>query len=120
MARLRQSGGASGVRKVSHSLWERAGARAGNGAGALFASLDAQDAQEQAGAAGAGPTQPREQAALTLEHLAAQIRAGAWSVEIAALVAAASAAISTQPSELHGEPHGEAPGAPSRRDERRG
>jgi hypothetical protein len=119
MARLRQSGGASGVRKVSHSLWERAGARAGNGAGALFASLDAQDAQEQAGAAGASPTQPREQAALTLERLAAQIRAGAWSAEIAALVAAASAALATHappPSEAAGQAHG----VPPTRDQRRG
>ncbi len=93
MARIRQSGGASGLRKVPRSLWERAGARAGDGAGALFASLDAQDAQ--ATAAGAAPLaeaapQPdpaREQGARALERLAARIRAGAWSAEIAALVA---------------------------------
>lgn len=90
MARLRQSAGASGVRKVPHSLWERAGARAGNGAGALFARLDAQDAldaQEAALAARSGPD--HEQAARTLERLAMRVRAGEWSAEVSALVAAA-------------------------------
>jgi hypothetical protein len=110
MARLRQSGGASGVRKVPHSLWERAGARAGDGAGALFASLDAQDAQD-ALSAGAAPldgasrqasqsaqsAQAREQGALALERVAAQIRAGAWSAAIAALVASAGALLDAPP-----------------------
>jgi DNA-binding GntR family transcriptional regulator len=105
MARLRQSGGASGVRKVPQSLWERAGERAGNGAGALFARLDAQDAQDAqdaldaleqtAVAADQTRDQTRAQAALTLERLAAQIRAGAWSAEIAALVTAAHNALAT-------------------------
>jgi hypothetical protein len=101
MARLRQSGGASGVRKVPQSLWERAGERAGNGAGALFARLDAQDAQDAQDALDAleqtavAADQTRAQAALTLERLAAQIRAGAWSAEIAALVTAAHNALAT-------------------------
>jgi hypothetical protein len=109
MARLRQSGGASGVRKVPHSLWERAGERAGDGAGALFARLDAQDAQDAqdalnaqeqtAVAADQTRDQARTQAALTLERLAAQIRAGAWSAEIAALVAAAHNALGTLSAE---------------------
>jgi hypothetical protein len=106
MARLRQSGGASGVRKVPQSLWERAGERAGDGAGALFARLDAQDAQDAldaqeqtAVAADQTRGQARTQAALTLERLAGQIRAGAWSAEIAALVAAAHNALATLAAE---------------------
>ena len=102
MARLRQSGGASGVRKVPQSLWERAGERAGNGAGALFARLDAQDAQDALDAqaqTAVAADQTRAQAALTLERLAAQIRAGAWSAEIAALVMAARTALATLPAD---------------------
>ena len=95
MARQRQ--GQNG----SRSLWARAGERAGDGAGALFASLDAQDALDALdpqdapaapAAQDAGETraaqglQAREQGAATLDRLAARIRAGAWSEEIAALV----------------------------------
>ena len=98
MAQKRQGGGASGSRKGAQSLWERAGARAGDGAGALFASLDAQDAldgQSMQDGQTAQTTRAttrghaREQAALSLERLAAVIRAGVWSAELAALVAAA-------------------------------
>ena len=99
MARQRQ--GQSG----SRSLWARAGERAGDGAGALFARLDAQDALDALDARdaldaqdsqGVGEPQTsqgfqaREQAAVTLERLAARIRAGAWSEEIAALIERAS------------------------------
>ena len=102
MARQRQ--GQNGPR----SLWARAGERAGDGAGALFARLDAQDAQDALdalNAQGVGESQTpqalqdhralqaaqaREQAAATLERLAARIRSGAWSDDIAALVARAS------------------------------
>ncbi len=91
MARLRQSPGASGVRKVPHSLWERAGARTGNGAGALFARLDAQDAQDAQNATiAARPGPDLEQAARTLERLAARVREGEWSAEVSALVIAAN------------------------------
>lgn len=86
MARQRQGQGAS------RSLWERAGARAGDGAGALFARLDAQDAldaQETREASAAQDSQARERAAATLERLAALVRAGEWSDEIATLVARA-------------------------------
>jgi hypothetical protein len=93
MARQRQGQGAP------RSLWERAGARAGDGAGALFARLDAQDAQdaldtretrETREASAAQVTQARERAAATLERLAARVRAGEWSDELAALVARAA------------------------------
>ena len=84
MAHGRQSGGASGVRKVPRSLWEQAGARVGDGAGALFARLDAQDTHD---AQAATESQSREDAALALERLAAEIRAGIWSAEHAALAA---------------------------------
>lgn len=99
MARIRQSGGASGVRKAPRSLWERAGARAGNGAGALFARLDAQDAQDAQRAAtpDAHQAQAREQGARTLERLAAAMRAGAWNAELAALVARAESALQSLP-----------------------
>lgn len=99
MSRLRQNNGASGVRKAPHSMWERAGARAGDGAGALFASLDAQDAQEAQNPlaatmahqrAAAAVNQAHEQGAQALEQVAAQIRAGAWNSAIAALVADAT------------------------------
>lgn len=98
MAQKRQSGSAAGSRKVSQSLWERAGARAGDGAGALFASLDAQDALDGQDMRDGQTTQTthsttrvhaREQAARSLERLAALIRAGAWNAALAALVAAA-------------------------------
>lgn len=84
------------------SLWERAGARAGDGAGALFASLDAQDAldaqgapaaQDDQAAAAVAPDrdiQARQRAASVLERLAARIRAGAWNDDIAALSARAA------------------------------
>lgn len=98
MTRKRQNLGATGARKAAQSMWERAGAQAGDGAGALFASLDAQDTLDthdlregptpqtaRVGAAG----HPREQAARSLERLAEAIRAGVWSAELAALVAAA-------------------------------
>ena len=84
MAHGRQSGGASGVRKIPRSLWERAGASVGDGAGALFARLDAQDAQDALAA-----NQTHEDAALALERLAAEVRTGAWSPEIEALASRA-------------------------------
>ena len=99
MARQRQ--GQGGPR----SLWARAGERVGDGAGALFARLDAQDALDAQEALDAQDTrdpqptqslrdfqgaQNRERSAATLERLAARIRAGAWSEEIAALVARAA------------------------------
>jgi predicted kinase len=97
MARLRQNGAASGARKVPaapHALWERAGARTGRGADALFDRLDAQNAQDaQEAQAAATSAAAREQAALALETLATRIRAGAWSDEIAAAVATARAAL---------------------------
>jgi hypothetical protein len=92
MARQRQGHGGS------RSLWARAGERVGNGAGALFAQLDAQDArdaqdalsaQDARGAQDARELQAREQGALTLERLAARIRGGVWNGDIAALVARA-------------------------------
>ncbi len=102
MAHVRQSRGASGVRKVPRSLWEQAGARAGDGAGALFARLDAQDAQDAQDAptletpAVRAPSaqrmavsEAREQGAQALERAAAAIRAGAWNAALAELVAAA-------------------------------
>lgn len=89
MAHGRQSGGASGSRKVPRSLWERAGARVGDGAGALFARLDAQDAQDAQDVRTEAAGQTREHAALALERLAAEVRAGAWSAEIAALATSA-------------------------------
>lgn len=58
------------------SLLEQAGARAGEGARLLFAKLDAESARNERGAE-------------TLERLAAHVRAGAWSRELAALVARA-------------------------------
>ena len=100
MARLRQNGAASGARKVPaapHALWERAGARTGRGADALFDRLDAQNAQDaqeiQEAQAAATSATTREQAALALEALAARVRAGAWGNEIAAVVATARAAL---------------------------
>lgn len=96
MARIRQNGGASGVRKVSQSMWERAGERAGDGAGALFARLDAQDAQdaldtqELARINATKARETHEAEAETLERLAAHIRAGGWTPAIAALVANAA------------------------------
>lgn len=84
MARLRQKGAASGGPQPPQTLWERAGARTSKGAEALFDRLDAQNAQSARDTA---------QAALALERLAAQIRAGVWSAEIEAAVAAAHAAL---------------------------
>jgi hypothetical protein len=109
MARLRQNGAASGARKVPaapHALWERAGARTGRGADALFERLDAQNAQDaqdaqreaqEAQAAAASHAAAREQAALALETLAARIRAGAWGDEIATAAAAVRAALDVTP-----------------------
>lgn len=106
MTRKRQHGGASGAQKAAQSMWERAGAQAGDGAGALFARLDAQDAQDTHNpqdihgpqdtrdgqtpptARASAPGHPRERAAHSLERLAELIRAGVWSAELAALVAA--------------------------------
>ncbi|HEY8324675.1 MAG: hypothetical protein ACHQ1E_05170 [Ktedonobacterales bacterium] len=87
MARLRQKGAASGGTQPPQTLWERAGARTGKGAEALFDRLDAQNTQNARDTA---------QAALALERLAAQIRAGAWGAEIAAAVAAARAALAAE------------------------
>jgi hypothetical protein len=87
MARQRQGQGAS------RSLWERAGARAGDGAGALFARLDAQDAidaRDTRETRAAQDLQARERVAATFERLAARIRAGEWSDELAALAAHAA------------------------------
>lgn len=69
---------ARGQRKAGErrSLLERAGARAGEGASLLFAKLDAESKHNERGAA-------------ALERVAARIRAGAWSRELAALVARA-------------------------------
>lgn len=69
---------ARGQRKAGErrSLLERAGARVGEGASLLFAKLDAEGGRNERGAA-------------TLERVAARIRAGAWSQELAALVARA-------------------------------
>lgn len=94
MARLRQKGAASGGPQPPQTLWERAGARTGKGAEALFDRLDAQNAQnaQEVIAANAAAVS-REQAALALERLAAQIRTGAWSAEIEAVVTAARAAL---------------------------
>lgn len=100
MAHIRQRGASSGVRKAPRSLWERAGAQAGDGAGALFARLDAQaaqDAQDTDDTAVAQPEAPlarvaalrpaHEQGAQALERVAAEIRAGVWNAAVAALVA---------------------------------
>jgi hypothetical protein len=91
MARQRQ------IPRDLRSLWKRAGERAGDGAGALFARLDAQDAQDSRNAQDtreAAPamrdTQERERAAAALDRLAARVRAGAWSAEIASLAARAA------------------------------
>ncbi|HEX8732518.1 MAG TPA: hypothetical protein VF725_10730 [Ktedonobacterales bacterium] len=98
MTRKRQHGGATGAHKAAQSMWERAGAQAGDGAGALFASLDAQDGldthdvrdgQIPQPVRTSTPGHPRERAALSLERLAELIRAGVWSAELAELVAAA-------------------------------
>ena len=98
MAQKRQGGGAAGSRKSAQSLWERAGARAGDGAGALFASLDAQNAldgqdmrdeQTSQTAHATARVHAHEQAAQSLERLAALIRAGVWNAALAELVAAA-------------------------------
>jgi hypothetical protein len=69
-------------RAAGRSLFRRAGAHTGNGAGALFARLDALDD---------GATAQREVAAALLARLAERVRAGAWSAELAALVAQAEA-----------------------------
>ena len=58
------------------SLIEQAVARAGEGASLLFARLDAESARNERGAA-------------VLERLAARLRAGAWTPELAALTARA-------------------------------
>lgn len=97
MAHIRQRGASSGVRKAPRSLWERAGAQAGDGAGALFARLDAQAAQDTDDTAVAQPEAPlarvaalrpaHEQGAQALERVAAEIRAGVWNAAVAALVA---------------------------------
>lgn len=105
MARFRHNNGASGIRQAPQSMWERAGARAGDGAGALFASLDAQDAQEAQNPlasmaahqrAAAAVNQAHEQGAQALEQVAALIRAGAWSSAIASLVAEATSLLDDQ------------------------
>jgi hypothetical protein len=98
MAPYRQ--GPRGRRGALRSLWARAGERAGDGAGALFARLDAKDAQDAQGIQGiqgapvtqaaASVEQTRAEAAATFERLAARIRAGAWSSELAALAARAA------------------------------
>lgn len=72
MARGRHGNGKSERR----SLLEQAGVRAGEGARLLFAKLDAEGARNERGAA-------------TLERLAARVRAGAWSRELATLIARA-------------------------------
>lgn len=92
MARQRQ------IPRDLRSLWKRAGERAGDGAGALFARLDAQDArnalaaQERQGDQddqGIQDVQERQyavaraQGAAALERLATRIRAGFWNAEIA-------------------------------------
>ena len=54
-------------------MWGRAEQQAGDGAGALFARLDAPGAR-------------REEAIGVLERLAARLRAGAWNAELAHLL----------------------------------
>lgn len=100
MAPYRQ--GPRGRRGALRSLWARAGERAGDGAGALFARLDAKDAQDAQGIEGiqsiqgapapqaAASAEQARAAAATFERLAARIRAGAWSGELAALAARAA------------------------------
>jgi class 3 adenylate cyclase len=70
-----------GARKHGHggapSMWGRAERQAGDGAGALFARLE-------------GAAVPAAAAAV-LERLAARMRAGEWSDELAELVARAEA-----------------------------
>lgn len=58
------------------SLLAQAVAQVGDGASLLFAKLNAERVRNERGAA-------------TLEQLAARVRAGAWSPELAALVARA-------------------------------
>ncbi|HEX8997850.1 MAG TPA: hypothetical protein VF812_17610 [Ktedonobacterales bacterium] len=107
MAHLRQSGASSGVRKAPRSLWERAGAQAGNGAGALFARLDAQSAlPDESVAHVSAVSEARAQGALTLERVAAEIRAGAWNTALAALVADATDALATLPDGRAAETRG--------------
>ncbi|HKV84884.1 MAG TPA: hypothetical protein VJN88_10025 [Ktedonobacterales bacterium] len=67
-----------GKRVGARSLLSRASEQAGDGASVLFARLDAGHAR-------------RDSAAGTLARLAELVRAGAWSDEIAQLVAKAEA-----------------------------
>lgn len=70
-------------RSLGRSLLRRAGATSsGNGAGALFARLDALDQSADARQAAAADL---------LARWAARVRAGMWSGEIAALVTQAEA-----------------------------
>jgi hypothetical protein len=71
-----------GERAPGRSLFRQAGEHAGNGAGALFARLDALDG---------GVAARQEAAAALLARLAEHLRAGAWSAELAALIAQAEA-----------------------------
>jgi hypothetical protein len=66
-------------------MMARATAQASRDASALFAHLDD---HAEAGAAESVHTE-KERAALTLERLASQIRAGAWTAELADLIARA-------------------------------
>lgn len=89
MARQRQ------ISRDLRSLWKRAGERAGDGAGALFAQLDAQDARAALDVYAQQDYQDhqeiqeraaRAQGAVALERLAERIRAGHWNEEIAEIV----------------------------------
>jgi hypothetical protein len=86
MARQRQ------ISRDLRSLWKRAGERAGDGAGALFAQLDAQDARNELDAHGQQDHQGHQQiqervrGAAALVRLAERIRAGQWNDEIAEIV----------------------------------
>jgi hypothetical protein len=89
MARQRQ------IPRDLRSLWKRAGERAGDGAGALFAQLDAQDARASIDAQGQQVPQDYHQiqeraaragGAAALVRLAERIRAGHWNDEIAEIV----------------------------------
>ena len=81
----RRAGKASGRSGGAPDMMARATAQASRDASALFAHLD-----DRAEAASLDSFQiERERAALTLERLASQIRAGAWTAELADLLARA-------------------------------
>lgn len=78
-------------RRAGHSLWERAGENAGEGARTLFARLDA--SSERAELASADPARGAELASARLEALAALVRGGEWSDDLDALLSALELAL---------------------------